>query len=723
MYEPEKQIEAPTMQPIAPEIALARFNQALRNLLQAIIVLNKPEIADGLKNIYRKTAMAEILNDRYVIAVSGLQGVGKTTLMHNVYDFPDSIIRGSLAHTHRGEKLPILITEDAHGCYQTYVRRWTRKNDELLLETLEIAHDEFVNTAVEPGINDILLEIIVPQRIFHSPDRSFLLLPGLYQKGGGYWDEVTNLALTSSAACLFVFDATTYAKGDNESLVKRIVREFEDAKPLFALTKADQLINSNDNENTDEIRAKIASLKADVMNLLSVVGGESERVIISGTTGGTTDVIKREVQPQLEIAIGRYALTHSAFRSHQIAALAAVAEKDLQKWIVEIGIAMANQFMVQGRQQVAEMDSLMDKLDGAVERLRKVYRDTTRDRLNDFAGKPVHEVKEWVNRTSKETNLLTKLRKWAIGHNLDELLKFQRQVIDIWNTANGYDAVENQRFTINHVCAQRLSIYGQIATQPTRFQSYQERRRLLLGSYDENQDVRGALQLNSEMHHDLRLLFLPPTGEQNWQTVKFSPQIVRTVQSTPTLALECTRLATIFPEVFPILKDGVHDPRSVEELQRDFTFLQTTHGKIITGMGLFLGVDLAADGQIQSLPALMKALGMTGKIANGVLLGASAVLAASALAVAIMRQLAKRDIQNATIAVEMIHTIRDSYYERFMTSFDSQMDVVTEFIQMRLEDYYEIHQEMAQRANLRKALTDLNAARTDLLELCVAWQS
>ena len=78
-------------------------------MLDSTEILENSEIKEGIKiSFYRKLFISEILFEKYIISISGLQGVGKTTLIKQIYSIPDELLPENIG---RGEQLPILITE------------------------------------------------------------------------------------------------------------------------------------------------------------------------------------------------------------------------------------------------------------------------------------------------------------------------------------------------------------------------------------------------------------------------------------------------------------------------------------------------------------------------------------------------------------------------------------------------------------------------------------
>ena len=69
-----------------------------------------PKYREQITRALRKIVIANEVADRYIIAVAGLQGVGKTTLMKNYYNLDDSFMNIALG---RGERLPVFLTEDS----------------------------------------------------------------------------------------------------------------------------------------------------------------------------------------------------------------------------------------------------------------------------------------------------------------------------------------------------------------------------------------------------------------------------------------------------------------------------------------------------------------------------------------------------------------------------------------------------------------------------------
>lgn len=76
--------------PVRPETLLPPLNRALLSLRAAAVDLRDDAIDDQAVNVLRRTTLPEIFNNRYLVAVAGAQGAGKTTLVREIYDLDDT---------------------------------------------------------------------------------------------------------------------------------------------------------------------------------------------------------------------------------------------------------------------------------------------------------------------------------------------------------------------------------------------------------------------------------------------------------------------------------------------------------------------------------------------------------------------------------------------------------------------------------------------------------
>lgn len=299
----------------SPEVFLKSFNSKVLHLINSTEILDNSKIRSDLRLLYRKLFISEILFEKYIISISGLQGVGKTTLLKHIYSIPDDILPEDLG---RGEQLPVLVTESDVKGISLFVTR-LKKDDENQQITVRdnIDKKEFFRISKNPKNTELILEIKVPNKVFSSEERSFLLLPGFEDKDNWREDLVSH-SLISSATCLFVFNEAEFADHRNKKILHQISTEFESGKPIFIASFSD---TSKDGNQT---------LKKDLIETFNLQN-EEDRVICTGT--GKYEGTERERidvwLPELKKSLSKYSYTTSKFRNSQLEHLRSIMEDEL----------------------------------------------------------------------------------------------------------------------------------------------------------------------------------------------------------------------------------------------------------------------------------------------------------------------------------------------------------------------------------------------------------
>ena len=156
-----------------PEILLNSFNNKVKKLLSKSIILKDPELENKLKLFFRKTYISELLFEEYVIAISGLQGAGKSTLIKEIYEIDDFPLPENIT---RGEKLPVMIKEKKHlTSPEMWIRRFSKEKENYIIKLEKIeSKNDFMKIATEPEIEDIILEYHIPKSKCVKYRRSFI---------------------------------------------------------------------------------------------------------------------------------------------------------------------------------------------------------------------------------------------------------------------------------------------------------------------------------------------------------------------------------------------------------------------------------------------------------------------------------------------------------------------------------------------------------------------
>ncbi|MBS4028951.1 MAG: hypothetical protein KGZ58_09965 [Ignavibacteriales bacterium] len=675
------------MKNITPEVMLKNFNRKAFQLLKGSTVLNNEKIETGLKEFLRKTLIAEILFERYVIAVSGLQGVGKTTLIKQVYDIPEGIIPENLG---RGEKLPVLITECEQDGYTTFVRKFQKRDNEYEIVEEEVESNQFLKLAREPDSDHILLELKVPVKkgFFENENKSFVLLPGFEKitRENSLWQNLIQHTLTCSATCIFVFNETKFADGDNKVLLEKIQDVFKIAKPLFVLSWSDASKDKNQ------------GLKNQVKERYNISDNEQDRIVCTGTK----KIFGIEWIEELKKSVHKYSATQRDFRKIQRENLDVLLINEFGNLLTGIKTDKVK-IRIEGNAQRAKLDELIQPLTIEIERIRNKYATITKDSLDAYAQKPIQQARQHI----ADKDWFDKLKEMFIGKSLQDKINFENLIRDLWENANGYSPLEAQAYVLNELLSRQFGLHGQLP-----FDKGNVDKQKLLGTYEESGDKEYRFDENTS--NDFEILM----SNKNTERLKVSRDYARSMKLVPLLALDLQRIGTIFPEFFDLENKIISSKEHIDQTVGTFDFLSTTKGKIIAAIGMELGIDAAFDGKIDTIPNLVKALGFSaGGLASQVATATAGALGIGMLAASVITQINKMEIQDAGIATDMILSIRDKYYAHYMVCFDSTMNYLVEFIQNRLIQYYHLDEFVAKEANLLKAIADAVSARDEMREI------
>lgn len=201
---------------------------------------------DHLRSIARHLKLCSTVQNRDAIAVAGMQGTGKTTLIRNMYNIDDGILRIS---NERGEKIPVFITEKesfAEGQYSA-IRWYVDDYGNYQKEDLDV--DRLARFSARTD-DTIYIELFVARKFFTHDNSSFVILPGFEKKDIDHFDDEYNrlmrVCLNFSRSLLLVVDDSNMANADIDTILA-IARNsgFDGTNSIFAITKCDSSTNPN----------------------------------------------------------------------------------------------------------------------------------------------------------------------------------------------------------------------------------------------------------------------------------------------------------------------------------------------------------------------------------------------------------------------------------------------------------------------------------------------
>lgn len=228
-----------------------------------------------IKQALRKLIIAEAVQKKHIICVTGLQNVGKTSLMQRYYGIDFEKMNISEA---RGEKIPVMISERKNCKDLSFFSVELRKDDNNVYSKvrLPITPEEFCERTknISEDSEIMYVEMEVPYQHINNEYCSFLLLPG-FEKRFNYWQDLINFAVKTSDVALFVTDQSSFASGENQTLMERIRDQFGPHSMICALTQTDLFEEQNNRVKIDI--EKFFNLKDDQIILTGDYPNDTEK--------------------------------------------------------------------------------------------------------------------------------------------------------------------------------------------------------------------------------------------------------------------------------------------------------------------------------------------------------------------------------------------------------------------------------------------------------------
>lgn len=251
------------------------------------------ELLKEMNEIFVKLNMAKLMQDRRVVSITGLQGVGKTRLIRDLYGLDDSLLPSTPGV---GEIIPVLFTEKKGITQPSYYVRKAVRNDVTGIFDLvdqEITLEEINAKSRDYEADELWLEVIVPQRYFHT-EISLALLPGFERNKREVSQKYLELFMKLSTSAVLIVNHKKLAQKPQQLLLDKVSRTYKENAPVFVVSFAEEL-----NENERETIRESISTKFDVST------EEQNRIVFSGISEEFQDSSEKVVN-----AIKTYNLTN-----------------------------------------------------------------------------------------------------------------------------------------------------------------------------------------------------------------------------------------------------------------------------------------------------------------------------------------------------------------------------------------------------------------------------
>lgn len=706
-----------------PELLLSTLNQALRELRGAARVLENDAIDAQLLPVIRRLTLAEIMNNRWLIAVGGTQGAGKTTLVRTLYNLADND-PWLPANEGRGETLPILIQEsadhDSPKGYAMVLRAADKETNQFVTAEVPLEAAEFVK-ACRGQMAEVLLSVLrVPRRHFEHDGQALLLLPG-YEKrttDNGLWQDLMRQALVGAAGCVIVTDSTRLANQGQQDIVKdMLANELRTVRPLIVIAKT-EAFGSNE--------AKLAELRESAVAAFELEGEDpASRVFCTGVgeSGSVTDHVQRSRQA-IGAALRDMSLAGTASRQVQMARLEQTLSVDLAEALRELRTHATLYFRQSGGENGEQetIKSCLDAFDDACAGLREQHQKMVKEITGEHFGKAWGAMESVLIRDHE--GLRNKIARTfdSVGEVQKRL---ERDVLDAWHKQSALldqYTVGLGKLTAGDAGPESSSLALGSSTSPLQRLGYMNSK---------NEPVKTRFT-DPKIQSNLHALMRSRAGEVDAPAT--NRDLERTARLLPVMVLEYTRIASALPQLVHVSETTLSQmpkgdlAESAGRVKEQFSeFAETSRG-ILKGIAAVLAVDVAADGHADIIDALLSTIGVgTGAAAGGgatTAAGAAGMTVGGAVAAAIaigylahsaLQEVRRYDGQVRALANSMLQHTRDHHQVHFAARYDELMNTMRGHLKQGLRRRYALDQRLMEQDRLQKALADVKVLQRDLL--------
>lgn len=602
--------------------------------------------SENILGSLRKLYIASILKEKTIVCVAGLQGVGKTSLMRSFFDIDEKYLNIT---QERGERLPVLITEDEVPAPLMKVTMVGRdSNSKLERQTLSVDDAEQFVSMTRGGDEKIMyLELVLPYKRIGCKEISFMLLPG-YEKKSDYWDDLIDFSINSSDAAVYVFRPSSISDGDNVDFIKNVEERFN-KNIVYVISRSDD--SKDDNTEVRQTCIEVLNLK-----------GQEDRVVCAGIYA---DQEKNNAWiSSLQESLNKYLLNGDELHNNRndkyiIRELQTMKENlyTIRQIIKDDGGTDLN---------VLKNDTLLRAFDRAIEDKRKALADSIDEQFKMAENESI---------TTLETLFSSSTTKWD----------------SIKRTIFGSDVKDQYVRTREMVKKSLISSDGKSIPDKYLFSAVMNTVQLMDGTSSDSNNMTTGLPngdvvpvsipkntVSADCAADLCTLLkisednstkVTLKNENQRQTLKVLAEIL-----TYYFGLQnCNKLAESRNVAF-------YEPKQMEALGDTIINGGKSTKQFAAGLAGVMGVDLIGDGSLNLVVQVAESIGISlvaATIASVSIVGIGAGIAVFRD----LNRLQREDYQSACLAISDTY---EAYKKRLLSNFDKAVSIIRERIESNL---------------------------------------
>ncbi len=642
--------------------------------------LDDPTIDDTALEILRRTTFPEILSERYVLAVAGAQGAGKTTLIREIYELDDTWLP---ANAGQGEQEPLLVTESSTAREaQGWVIEIAQESGEQSLVRTDLTPEDFRGSLRGLSGQRLVLGLTVPATFLGQDDRGFLLLPGYESTDAENreWQGLMRQALVAAPAVLVVVDRTLLASDAQQTLIDDMRRRYlEDAVPLVAISKTERLAAD------DPERAQLVVRAAE---LFAIPAGHS-RVV---ATGSGDEAYRKVWLAELKDLMAATLPGARRMRLRQLRGLRRTVRTDVNDLRRHVRDATYGQAADPG---ALSYRHALVAYDDAAQRVLDEYLRNVREELDVHRRKAADLVDEVIAENSTNEARREQTKEYLLLRGYLVRRELERRFEDCWRRAG----TDNRGFAAGHLSAARQAILG-------------------LGPLLRDSGLRlGADDAN--VFADLSAL---GRVRENGHTFD---NLMQHVALLPLMALEAARTAMEAPQLVGVSPETLVPDHAVTEpdVQAALAAIGEERLALLAGFGAALGVDLV--GETQAGPQALRTTlhtylfggaGVT-RAAGAASTTLAGIVAVATLAVAVAVYGNRTGYRQASLGRQITDAIYEAHLTKIESEFVRLLKQLRRQVEFALSRYFGVDVATSRTVEIERALAETDTARQRLLDV------
>ncbi|MEI6621685.1 MAG: hypothetical protein WCP28_07250, partial [Actinomycetes bacterium] len=628
----------------------------------------------------------------------GAQGAGKTTLIRQIYDLPPDTMP---ANPGLGERTPIVVKEtDGVTAPVLWIRKLNKDSGRAghIIKVEAGAAEWVAAQSRDADPTTVIVGIDVPTTFFRAEGCGFLLLPGyqLLDRSNDVWQTRMRSALIGSRACLVVTNQSLMATADQEMLIDDLRTTYLDnVDPVIAVTHTEMI--------TDDDHRRALKRQA-VETFDSRVAPED--VVLTGTGQVGRAAWVAELRARLVDSRG----AKPGLRATQLLSLRDTVARDLGVLLADVRSQITTSEPRSGDGEYAEF---LGGLDDANQRAREDFEKHLVKLLNGQFSEAKKRVDRYLAKHSGTSHSGNKLLDWIRGKSDVRKNEWEKQILKCWADASPDTAARaNSVGTVEvKVVSRALPVVGRQGSGGQALTATGTSGALL---------ASGALAelIPQDVAQGLAFILGGVDGPEKPSDKTF----MTSCELLPAVGLEYIQFGLELAASFPSLSKDPAKAPTKDQIVSVLQEITANRRVLLQGAILFLGADLAIDGNIDSIPALAggvsrflfgstAATGVAAAVSTTIAVGLVGGAIAAAIIAAANRDAA--DTRQRSYAI--LRGTHDHTLDQMMKQYDEIAEFLRDRLRSRMRGYLNVDEGFARALDRKHTVAECQTARDDLL--------